>query len=362
MTCLPKRTMIPLLLVLILAGSASDLAAARFQYARPKMGSMLRIVVYAADRDTADRAVGVAYARVDQLNAILSDYDPQSELSQLSARSRHAAPTAAVHVSDDLLAVLSRAEDLSKMTDGAFDVTVGPYVRLWRRARQQRILPSAKRLAATCQSVGFQNVRIDRQQHTVTLLAPRMRLDLGGIAKGYVVDQALRALAAEGVTRALVDAGGDVAVGAAPDDRPGWHVGLVPYAEKDPGKRQTIRLVHQAAATSGDTYRYVELDGIRYSHIIDPRTGIGLTRPLIVTVCAADCARADSLASAVSVLGLERGMELIRSLTGVSVRICDLDADPPKVYLSADFPARIRQPCRANGAERTKGGLGNLGD
>ena len=349
--------MIPLLLVLILAGSASNLAAARFRYARPKMGSMLRIVVYAADRDTADRAVGAAYARVDQLNAILSDYDPQSELSQLSARSRHAAPTAAVHVSDDLLAVLSRAEELSKMTNGAFDVTVGPYVRLWRRARQQRILPSAKRLAATCQSVGFQNVQIDRQQHTVTLLAPRMRLDLGGIAKGYVVDQALRTLAAEGVTRALVDA-----VGAAPDDRPGWHVGLVPYAENDPGKRQTIRLVHQAAATSGDTYRYVELDGIRYSHIIDPRTGIGLTRPLIVTVCAADCARADSLASAVSVLGLERGLELIRSLTGVSVRICDLDADPPKVYLSADFPARIRQPCRANGAERTKGGLGSLGD
>ena len=208
---------------LIRTGQATHVAAARFEYARPKMGSMLRIVVYAADHETADRAVAAAYARVDQLNAILSDYDPQSEVSRLSATSRHAVPTAAIDVSDDLLAVLADAEDLSKLSSGAFDVTVGPYVRLWRRARQQRILPTAARLAATRQSVGFRHLRIDRDAHTVQLLAPRMRLDLGGIAKGYVVDQTLKTLAAQGVPRALVDAGGDVAVAAAPEDRPkGW--------------------------------------------------------------------------------------------------------------------------------------------
>jgi thiamine biosynthesis lipoprotein len=115
-------------------------------------------------------------------------------------------------------------------------------------------------------------------------------------------------------------------------------VALASASQRDSGVPQTIDIVHQAVATSGDMYRYVELDGRRYSHIVDPRTGIGLTERLLVTVCAANCTRADSLASVVSVLGIERGLQLIGSLAGVSVRICDLKTDPPKVHCSAGFP------------------------
>jgi hypothetical protein len=160
----------------------------------------------------------------DQLN-LFTDYDSDSELSRLSQSSGQGQ---AVVVSPDLWAVLSRAQALAERTEGAFDVTVGPYVNLWRKARRDKALPSAERLARARASVGYRNVRLEPAARTVELMVPDMRLDLGGIAKGYAIDEALKVLWKQGVRSALVSGGGDLAVTAAPPGRKGWRIEVAP--------------------------------------------------------------------------------------------------------------------------------------
>ena len=163
----------------------------RYEYERPEMGVPFRIVLYAPDRARADEAAEAAFQRVKELNDMMSDYDAESELSKLSRTSGQGRE---VSVSPDLWLVLEQAQAMSERSDGAFDITVGPCVNLWRRARRQHQLPDPERLALARRAVGYRLVRLNPKRHAVELLAPDMRLDLGGIAKGYAVEQALRTL------------------------------------------------------------------------------------------------------------------------------------------------------------------------
>ena len=325
-------------IVLMTVSRSVASAPHRYAYHRGEMGTYLQIVLYAADRASADRAAERGFACAHRLVAIFSDYDPQSELSRLVAASRQAMPMHPMRVSAPLWEVLDRSVSLSRATGGAFDVTVGPYVRLWKRARQLGAVPSARRLAEASRAVGYTKLRLDAKTRTVALMAPRMRIDLGAVAKGYIVDKTLSAIRQAGYPQALVDAGGDLAVGAAPPGQPGWRIGLVAGDQRAASPVAFVWLSERAVATSGDTYRYVEIGGQRYSHLIDPRTGLGRTRRLLVTVSAPDCLTADSLASAVSVLGIEKGLALIKGRPGVSARLVDLDAHPPRTVTSKDFP------------------------
>jgi len=216
--------------------------------------------------------------------------------------------------------VLTRAQLLSQRSGGAFDVTVGPVVRLWRRARRRREMPSAERLQAARVLVGYALVRLDPDRRAVELAKSGMRLDLGGIAKGYAADEALAMLRERGVGRALIDAGGDIRLGDPPPNRRGWLIGVAPL-ERDARPSRYLWLSRVAIATSGDTWQYVEIDGRRYSHLVDPRTGLGLTDHSSVTVIAPDCITADSLASAASVLGPDRGLKLIDETPGAAALI-----------------------------------------
>ena len=301
------------LMVVWLLGIGTSAAAAgepelgRFQFTRTEMAVPIKIVLYAPDGAAASRAAEAAFSRIHQLNAILSDYDPQSELRRLG---RAAAEGKAVPVSEDLWRVLSQAQALSRRSEGAFDVTVGPVVRLWRRARRRHQLPSAQRLQSARELVGYRLIRLDSRQRAVELLKPGMKLDLGGIAKGYAVDEALAVLRKLGINRALVDAGGDIVLGDPPPGRSGWRIGVARLQSDGPPSR-VILLSRAAIATSGDTWQYVEIDGRRYSHVVDPRTGMGLTDHSSVTIVAPNGILADALASAVSVLGPKEGLELI---------------------------------------------------
>ncbi len=281
----------------------------RFQFTQTEMAVPIRIVFYAPDAQTANGAAQAAYARIHELNGILSDYDPKSELRRLSSASSGGN---AIHASDDLWRVLGPALTLSERSDGAFDVTVGPVVRLWRRARRREHLPSPDRLGEARKLVGYKKVKLDAKHQTVELLKPNMRLDLGGIAKGYAVDEALKVLEKREISRVLIDAGGDIRLGDPPPGKPGWVIGIA-RLEPDAPPSQYLSLARTAVATSGDAWQYVEIDGRRYSHIVDPRTGLGLTDHGSVTVIAPDCITADSLASAVSVLGPEKGLKLIEA-------------------------------------------------
>jgi thiamine biosynthesis lipoprotein len=185
----------------------------KFEFVREKMGGPFRVALYAADQVSADRAADAAYARVDQLNRILSDYLPDSEISRLSQRTNNGPIEVPVPVSEDLFRVLTRAQEMAGQSNGAFDVTVGPFVRLWKRAREMHELPTEQRLEQTRPSVGYRNVRLDAQRRTVQLLAPRMRLDVGGLAIGYITDQAVAAASAAGAPAVLVDGGGEISAG-----------------------------------------------------------------------------------------------------------------------------------------------------
>ena len=282
------------------------------------MGVPFRIVLYATNASAANKAAEAAVGRIARLNDILSDYDTDSELSRLS---RTAGQGHAVPVSDDLWFVLKGAQELSARSDGAFDVTVGPVVNLWRKARREKKLPRPDLLVEARAAVGWRKLELDPRHHTANLLAPNMKLDLGGIAKGYALDEALKVLRAQGVTHALITGGGDMVAGEAPPDQKGWRIELAPLDVTNAPPADFVWLRHAALATSGDVFQHIEIDGKRYSHIVDPRTGVGLTDHSLVSVIARDGTMADSLATAVSVLGPQQGLKLIESTPGAAARI-----------------------------------------
>ncbi len=302
-----------LLLPLLIQSQPKPDSLFRYEYSHRQMGTLFRIVLYAPDSSLARQAAREAFRRVDTLNAILSDYLPGSELNRLSAT---AGTGKAIPVSPDLWKVLFVSRQASRKSHGAFDVTVGPLVNLWRRSLRQQALPSAEVLAKARQSVGYRYLLLIRQKRTVELKLPEMRLDVGGIGKGYAVDEALAVLQQHGIRSALVDGGGKIGVSNAPPGRPGWQIEL---KTQQPDGAQTCWLTHAAVSTSGDLYQYLELGGQRYSHILDPRTGLGLTNQRLVTVVASNCTMADWLSTAVSVLGPQKGMRLAEQMPGVRV-------------------------------------------
>lgn len=283
------------------------------------MGVQVRIVVYAPDESTAVRACEAAFRRFAELEEVLSDYRSTSELMRLCAR----AGGPPVPVSAELYFVLERALEMSRRSEGAFDVTVGPCVALWRKARRTGQFPAAEELKQARALVGWEKVRLDPSRRAVQLLVPGMRLDMGGIAKGYAGDCAQEALRQHGITRALVEAGGDIVVSGPPPGQKGWRIEI---ANAGSGSTpRTITLANAAISSSGDTEQFVEFHGRRYSHIVDPRTGLGLTDRIAVTVLAPDGITADSLSTAVSVLGAAKGRALVKAFPGASVYIRQAD-------------------------------------
>ncbi|HEY1189364.1 MAG TPA: FAD:protein FMN transferase, partial [Gemmata sp.] len=296
-----------------------------------------RIVLYAADKATAKKAAGAAFARVGELDGIMSDYKKDSELMRLCKQfaTQVGEPVA---VGTDLFFVLQKAGELSQKSDGAFDVTVGPVVQLWRLARRTQVLPDPKELASAREKVGYQKVKLDPAKGTVQLTTPGMQLDLGGIAKGYAADEALNLLREKfGIKQALVAASGDIACGDAPPGEKAWKVDIAPIAKNQ--KPRPLKLVNAAVSTSGDLEQFVEIGGVRYSHVLDPKTGLGLTGRRSVTVIAPNGITADSMTKAASVLPPERGLKLIEGTPGAATYIVVLDKDgKPVTTASGRFP------------------------
>jgi len=279
----------------------------RYEFGEAHMGTWWQITLYAADGLTATNAARAAFARVAALDRMMTDYDPESELMRL-CRGPTGVP---IRVSPDLMRVLARSEELHRQTQGAFDITAGPVVQLWRRARRQRALPDEGRLAEAMTRVGMGHLRINAKAGTVTLLREGLRLDLGGIAKGYGADEALRVMRQQGIRRALVAASGDLALGDPPPGKAGWRVGIGAPESARTNLVRVLLLSNCGVSTSGDTEQFVELGGVRYGHIVDPRTGRALTNRLQATLIAPNATTSDVMATAVCVLGLEEGLNLI---------------------------------------------------
>ena len=269
----------------------------RFSFQHPQMGTVFKLVFYSEkDSTQAAEIVKQIFNRIDSLNAIFSDWLPESELNQLC---KTAGTGAKVPVSAELFDILLQSKRFSKQSAGAFDASIGPLTRLWRRSRSLKELPEPDRIAAAREKVGWKNIQIFRRGRCIRLNKAGMALDLGGIAQGWTADVCLKMLKDQGITRALVDAGGDIALGDAPPGEQGWKIEL-----PEGIMTGNITLLQNCGiTTSGASARFLELDGKRYSHIIDPRTGQALTHRVLVTVLAPNATMADAWATAISVSG-----------------------------------------------------------
>ena len=298
---------------------------------RQMMGTYTQIVLRTPHEHLGRAAAEAAFDRQHRVDDLMSYHRSDSELARIN-REAYASPVTVDQLTFD---VLERAVEISQWSDGAFDITVGPLVDLWNRAADSNTLPTEDELAEAQSKVGWTQLKLDPQQRSVAFLVEGMRIDLGGIAKGYAIDRSVDVLRQRGVTGAMVDIGGDIRcflVG--PSDR-AWRIGVQDpdptHGDLDgaPAYLWVLNLRNKAVATSGHYRRFALIDGEKISHIVDSRSGRGSDRLMSVTVLADDAMTADALATAVSVLGHERGMELIESLEGVEALLIVDDPNAP---------------------------------
>jgi thiamine biosynthesis lipoprotein len=310
---------------------SNPVALVRYAQSREVMGTFAEVMAFAADPDTAKKAVEAAYDRLADVNRRMSDYSDDSEIGRLN---RQPAGEETV-VSPETFFVLQKAMEVAKASGGAFDPTCRPLVQRWKHAGKENRLPEPHAIAATMQHVGWQKVTLDSHDRSVAVSVEGVQVDLGGIAKGYALDLAAAALKEAGAQSGLVNVGGDViALGSQSGGRP-WRIGMKhPF---QPGLFRTLAVCDRAVATSGVQQRFQVIDGKRYSHIVDPRTGQPAEQAPAVTVIAPDGLTADAWATVFSVLTVEEGRAMIESLPEIEAMWIWGSADAVQTAESSGF-------------------------
>ena len=279
------------------AETAEAPALQKHTYQQSMMGTRFFITLYAHDKAQADKAARAAFLFADDVNSACSDYDVTSELMKLNA----APSMKSIPLSDILSDILHTSLEISAISKGAYDPTLGHHSYHWRMARKKGVLPKADQIARAKAASGWKRLMFVGKRQSITKLAPNMRLDLGGIAKGYAADGMLKTLIQHGITQASITAGGEVRLGDAPPDRDGWNISLKTLDSTHQLSSKTIVLSNCAISTSGDLYQSITIDGTRYSHIVNPDTALGLTTRKSATVIGPDCTHTDALATALCV-------------------------------------------------------------
>ncbi len=286
---------------------------------RVLMGTFSRVVVIAGSARTAQVCIEAAFDVQERIESLMSYHLEDSELNKVN---RYAAGQP-VPVNPLTFEVLQQAGHFSKLSDGAFDVTVGPLVDLWHAAGEANLPPTEEALAEARRKVGYDKLILDEKQMTVRFAVEGMRIDLGGIAKGYAVDRAVEAMKKHGARGGMVDLGGNIrCFGQAPRGQTHWRIGLQDpnVAPDDLGGVKpllVLALQDESVATSGDYRRFTKVQGEKQSHILDTHTGRGASKLTSVTILAPDAITADALSTAVSILGREKGLALIESLPNI---------------------------------------------
>jgi thiamine biosynthesis lipoprotein len=297
-------------------GQEADLQ--RYEYSHGQMGTVFKIICFAPESLKADSVVHEAFSIIDSLNQVLSDYLPDNELKHLCQKSGSGT---FIDVSDVMYEVTKTSLRWAKFSNGAFDITVGPYTQLWRRARRQDLLPDQNRLKNASRIVGFRLIKLNHDEKQILLKRKGMQLDFGGIGQGYAVDQVYAYLKKSGMPISLVDGGGDIYAGDPPPGEPGWKIGIENHEEND----EYLYISNMSISTSGDLYQYFEYDGIRYSHIVDPKTGKGVTTPRTAAIIAPDAVTADILATVVCITGPSKGFRLLKKLKGIRALVTEME-------------------------------------
>jgi thiamine biosynthesis lipoprotein len=309
-----RRLTLAALLPLVLARSsaATPPLLVRHEASRMSMGSAYAIVAYGADAHALPGIVESAFDEVDRIDRLMSHYKADSPLSRLNRE----ADKGPVAVDAELFALIAEALRYSRESDGAFDITVGPLMKTWGFFRGEGRLPSDAELAEVKQRIGYGHVVMDPVANTIRFDRPGMELDLGGIAKGYAVDRVVALLRAHGVPAALVSAGGSTVYGlGAPPGQRAWDVGV--QDPLDPRKTAlTVRLKNRALSVSGSYEKSFEVDGVLYSHIMDPRTARPVQGVLSVAVVTRTGTEGDALDNVLFVQGVDLARASVARVTG----------------------------------------------
>jgi thiamine biosynthesis lipoprotein len=278
----------------------------RFEFSQNKMGSPFNLIFYHTDSTEAGSLAKECFSIVDSLNTIFSDYTSESEVGKLALQTT----ASSLKVSDELFEMIIRSKNAWEKSGKTFDITIGALTQLWRKAKTENRFPTGDEIKTAKQASGFENLIIDNKAKEISFKKKGVRLDFGGIVPGYAAQRVIDLLKSKNIHIALADASGDIVMGDAPPGKNGWTIGInLPENENELWDKK-LELKNGAVSTSGDLYRYIIHNGRRYSHIISPRTGYGVTSQRNVTVIAKDGATADWLATACSILSIEKALAL----------------------------------------------------
>lgn len=292
--------------LLVFSTSLLQAQTRKFSYSEMKMGSAFNLIIVSADSNKANHLARKSYELVDSLNHIFSNYDSSSELSKINA----SAGLLPYKMSRAMLDLVQKSQYAYIQSKGAYDISIGPLSSLWRKARKAKLFPEASTVLATKKLVGLNQVKINKRLGTIFLPNANMQLDFGGIAKGYIAQWVINFLKANGIQQALADAGGDIVMSGAPLNQQGWLIGVNLPETTDQLLNKKLQLSNCSVATSGDVYQFIEYKGVKYSHIINPLTGYGVTNLRNVTIVAKTGATADWLATACSILPIKEAKQL----------------------------------------------------
>ncbi|TAN45821.1 MAG: FAD:protein FMN transferase [Nitrospirae bacterium] len=297
-----------------------------YKESRESLHTIVSITVVSDSSDKAKSAIDKAYNELDRLAKLLNFY---AEDSEVSAINRHAGDRP-VKVSAETFEIIEKALYASRNTEGAFDITVGPVVKLWDF--KNKVMPNTEQIREKTKIIGYRHIVIDRPASTVFLEKKGMQIDLGGIIKGYAADKAVAVLKANGIKSGIVAAAGDIKTFGKRQDGSLWSVGIKNPRQKSGADEiiAVVNLSNQAISTSGDYERYFEKNGVRYHHILDPQTGQPAYGCRSVTIVAKDAAVTDAFSTGIFVLGPKKGIDVLNRL-GIDAVIIDKDG---KVYIT----------------------------
>ena len=282
------------------------------------MGSRFDITMVASDSITANRYIDDAVAEIKRIETLISSWNPDSQTSLINKN----AGIKPVVVDQELIDLILRAIQISKITNGAFDISYASVDKVWRYDGTMTHKPTAEEISNSIAKIGYQNILVDKDAKTVYLKLEGMKIGFGAIGKGYAADKTRKLLIGKGVKAGIINASGDLTTWGKQPDGKDWMVGITNPLNKD-HVFSWFPIIDAAVATSGNYEKFVEFDGVKYSHIIDPRTGYPSTGLTSVTIFAKSAELCDALATSVFITGVEVGLDMINQLKGVECIIVD---------------------------------------
>lgn len=299
-----------IILIFFFSGNKTFSQFKRFEFEEKKMGSPFQLIFYDSDSLHAFNLAKNAFLIVDSLNNSFSDYTSTSEIAKINDNAGYGQ---FIKISNNLENILLQSKVAFFKSEGSFDITIGQLTKLWRKSRQEKKLPSSVELKSKLAVTGIKYLVIDTTKHSAKLLKKGASIDLGGIGKGFAAQKVYEFFVNNNIKKVLVNAAGNMAIGEAPIEKKGWEIAIEKPSANSFIDPKMVNLGNIAISTSGDAFQFVEINGKRYAHIINPKTGLGLSYQRQVTIICENATKADWLSTACYILPIKRALILAKN-------------------------------------------------